>query len=752
MRRPLFAFFLCFACGIALEHLFRCRKAGLWLLLPAAAALLFCLLRKKQFWPYALAFLLGAGCLWADGSLPRALDGSVGETVRCRALVLEAELQGESLRLLVLGPEKLLVRLPAGAQRAEDLCGRAVVLQGTVALPEGPRNPGAFDYPLYLQGRGVRHVLTAESCESGPVRLPLHRAAALLKARFRASLAPLLHPDSLALLCAMLFGEREALSDAQYAAVQSGGLSHLTAVSGLHVGMLYALLQALLRRQDPRLRALLSLSVLFFYGFLAAFSPSVVRALVMVSLHACARLRHKAYDLLSCSAAAALLILFLHPARLFSAGFQLSFLAVFSLAFVLPLLKQKAAFLGSFFAIQLSLLPAVAYLFNYVSVASFFLNPPGVFLAALLVPLGLLLLALSLLCGALLPPCAAAADFLCRSLALLIEAGGALFGARACCSPPLPFLLFWLLFLFFVSSETFWDWLRKRALRRIAGVLLCGALFSALFTPGLFLPDGRAAAVFLDVGQGDCLHVRTPGGRNLLIDGGGREGRDLGTEVLKPYLLKNGVKQIDLAIVTHLHTDHYKGIAELSQSFPVRQLALYSGYRSMEDEVLRQFSLPKEGLLYLQRGERIRVEEGVFLEILHPPAGAKAIDPEDENSCSLLLRVTVDDLRLLMTADLGTEGEETVLRHYGDAAAEALACDVLKVAHHGSKYSSSEAFLDAAAPRLAVIQVGRNLYGHPAPETIEKLQKKDIMIYSNLERGAVLIDRTAKGIRVRSML
>jgi beta-lactamase superfamily II metal-dependent hydrolase len=309
---------------------------------------------------------------------------------------------------------------------------------------------------------------------------------------------------------------------------------------------------------------------------------------------------------------------------------------------------------------------------------------------------------------------------------------------------------------FLLSSEgvrVLWQRRRRRGLAGALCALLLCVLLSAS-APGL--AQDRSALVFVDVGQGDCLHIRTPGGRNILIDSGGSVNYSVGEKTLLPYLLKNGVDRVDLALITHLHTDHCQGLAELAREMPVDLVAVYDGNRPRRAEIAEMFSITEERVLHVYAGERVTLDEGVYVDILFPEKQDNAtyeriLLEEDENKNSLLMRLTYRNASVLMTGDLGFAGEEAILESVG--ADGRLRSTVLKVGHHGSRYSTGDAFLAAVAPRVAVIQVGKNTYGHPHPDVLEKLADFGALVYRNDTGGAILLRIDADGtIAIRTML
>jgi len=311
-------------------------------------------------------------------------------------------------------------------------------------------------------------------------------------------------------------------------------------------------------------------------------------------------------------------------------------------------------------------------------------------------------------------------------------------GVPTVCPRPQTVFLFYAL-VFFLCSEGFLI-IRSRHLRALP--LFCAVLCVLLAALSLANPALRrntAALTFVDVGQGDCLHIRTQDGRNYLVDGGGSTDYNVGKNTLLPYLLKNGVGHLDGVFVSHLHQDHFGGIRELSEYMDIGRVYVYDANRYRPEEVCSGSAINPADVVYLARGDRVSLGANVYVDVLYPPrtdeVAERAMigDGEDENLTSLLLRVDYEGVRTLMTGDMGEVGEKATLALGGAG----ISADILKVGHHGSRFSTTEAFLDAVAPDYAVIQSGNNAFGHPTSEVITKLSARDIILLRNDLSGAV---------------
>jgi competence protein ComEC len=623
------------------------------------------------------------------------------------------------------------------------------------------------------------------------------------------------------------------------------GVAHILSVSGLHVAIVYAFLNALFGRRRTLPVYVVIAAALVCYAAMSEFSPSVVRAVTMIGLHLASKILRMRYDLLTGTCAAAFAMLIANPLDLLSVGFRLSFLAVLLLAFATPLagkyygyrdsrtgrtlsgkdmksrkdgglmdgLKAKAVnVMLPVFVIQLGMAPVIAYEFNSVSLSGLILNPPVIALSGWALPVGvcmLMLHAASLGLSALLPGAAwrsGAADVLSDALDRILRFGAGCegtitewiiactrvadaipYGSFDVTSPPVQVLFIFYGVLFFMMSETRTLLFSRRRFRRAALACAGLALAAVLTIASPVCRQDRSSLIFVDVGQGDCLHVRTPDGRNYLVDGGGNADYSVGVKTLLPYLLKNGVGRLDGIFATHLHTDHWRGLCELSERMDVGKVYIYEGNVVREDEIIAggaadraagitseakngsgvagdqtaaagesaeygfadagekpRIHADSEDMRYVAQGDAVALGEDARLSVLYPPrrteeeyryATAEAdAGREDENANSLIMKIDYGGVTVLMTGDSGEDAERALI----GADAPSLRARILKVGHHGSKYSTTDDFLAAVAPDAAVIQVGKNTFGHPTAEVLDKLKRDGIMIFRNDLGGAIM--------------
>ncbi len=612
--------------------------------------------------------------------------------------------------------EKILVRCGTELDQPWQLYQGRISFKGILSKPETVRNPGCFDYQLYLKSQNIFFVTSADDIlvETESISFLKSMLRWLMEQRFR--FMECLSQDAAGLVSGMLFGDTSLLEESVYEDFRSNGTSHVLAVSGLHVGILYAMYKKMFGNRQTVWSVLFLTFLLLSYGTLSMWSASMCRAAMMIGLHELAQLLDLRYDMTTGLCTAALFFILQNPYCIFSTGFQMSFLAIGSICFFTRILPRKIPDgLTAGIAVNLGLLLYQIYQFNYISFVSIFINIPIIYLTGILVPLSLFGFSVYSLSGSLPSVLYLLMDslsFFIVKVNSLSALGG--YGSMDMVSPPLWLVFGGYFFIFFLSSEQNLVLRSRGCFRRIVFVMAVGTVCCILFSALFYCPVSHADLVFVDVGQGDCIHIRR-GSQNILMDGGGNINYNIGKNTLKPYLLKNGVWNVDLALATHTHMDHYKGLEELAEVYPVKEI--------------------RTGLT---AGVNVSVSEDVWIETLWP----LEIDPEkgqEENEACSVFMIHYGQWKILITGDLDEAGEQTMMDYYEAAGQqEKLDADVLKIGHHGSRTSTCDQFLDAVSPAAAVIQVGKNnTYGHPSQIIVEKCQKRDIIIVRNDYNGGI---------------
>lgn len=766
MRRPLMYLTLSLAAGIAAAYYMG--SVAAFSLLGCVSALLLLKNNKKRGNNNVAPMLLAGFCLGIISFFFSETESSVlsefyGTTGVLEAQVIQMEerenINGAYTQIkarvlewedqLIEKQETILINCYENDEKT--IPGDLISVKGQLTKPQERRNPGCFDYALYLKAIGIRACMSAteihvyEERGKGTIEGQLY----VIRESFLQKLENSAGHETARLMRGIMFGGKSSMAEDVLEEFQKNGTAHVLAVSGLHVGIIYGFISALWRWRKRYLFSGIVMTFFFCYMVMASFSPSVIRAVFMVALHLLATLTNRRYDMSSAAFLMAFVMLLRNPLQLFHTGFQMSFLAVLTLSLILPIVRRiYDGILLASVSVQIGLLPYMLYVFNYLSLTAVLVNVPVIFLTGIIVPAGLCSMAAMELWASAFEAISGVLFGLCYILTKLNAITGiddvTVFEVV---SPPLWIVaLYYLVLLFFVSEDGRLALMRhgRHFVVRMSIIML---IITCMFGMAAGNRFKNADIVFVDVGQGDCMHIRTEDAGDYLIDGGGSISYDLGKRTLKPYLLKNGAKHVEGAFVTHLHTDHYKGIVELCREGMVERLFLYEGNRAKEKEILKETGLAKDQITYLYKGQTVRLGEEAFVEVLWPEQGTErqyvsALEKEeDENASSMILRVTVKGCSMLATADVDEECLDALSAEWGNG----LASNILKAPHHGSKYSYSEAFAEAAAPQYVVFQVGKNNFGHPDKGVVEKYLEKGIMVHRNDKDGAVAFDAGRNG-------
>ncbi len=616
------------------------------------------------------------------------------------------------------------------------LTGRLVTLWGRSVTPKEKRNPGGFNQELYLKSQNIQGLFQGQKIKTGDIKNPISYHLEWKKRAYLQTLEKLVGKEMKSLVQAVVFGEKEALDSSTYEVFQANGIAHLLAASGLHVGILYGGLLFFFRcRRSPLFNGMILL-ILFAYAVLTGFSLSMMRAVIMIALYLFSLMIHRPYDLLSATCATAFFFLLYQPWYLFSLGFQLSFWAMVGICLLQGYLKdvQRRFFRLIFFllGIQFWMAPVIVYYFHYFSPVAPVTNA----LMGSLVPLFLMMGLLSFAFFLVFPPSGPfwgmalntmGELFLFLNEKIYVLSGGSLDMKEP--SPGALFLFYGFLLLLFSEGGRILQWRKKRMLQ--SGLLLVIIGSGIFFHVLLKDPLADYEVIFVDVGQGSSTYIESPEGKTFFIDGGGNGNYDVGKTVLVPFLEERGTFSVDMAIVTHLDQDHYGGLKSLCQKEKVNYLGV-SPYCGKDLKTLaKECDLKPNQVVQVKKGDVLYKEKDFSIEVIGPLR-----ENQEGNEGSLVLIITHRGQKILIGGDIGKETEKELTRVYGDL----LEATLLVVPHHGSKNSSSTNFIEAVNPLFCVVQVGKNTYGHPNQETIEKYRERDIMVYRTDTMGAIGFD------------
>ncbi|XVG95175.1 DNA internalization-related competence protein ComEC/Rec2 [Eubacteriales bacterium KG127] len=647
--------------------------------------------------------------------------------------------------------------------------GEVIETEIKVELPVTARNPRCFNYRKFLESQGIYLIGKCKSysvinCNNN-LTWRLKRFTEDIRENFLDHLIKLdkTH-DIAALVRGIVLGDKSQIDEDNQEMYRRYGTGHILAVSGLHVGILIFLFKKVNRLCPNHVWHYLAFLTLTLYGEVTRWSPSVTRAIIMAVMYIISDFIGKDTDLITSLGVAGLVSICINPASIISPGFHMSYLAILGIGILFPVIFNKirnfcqkssiswirengggniSGWVAIYLAIQAVLGPYIVYKFNILPLWGVMINLPVTFIAGLIVQTGVVSLVFQALNNLILPYIGDA-NFMVNILGTTIAninriiwgLGKALQTIHIWMTSIIDkdinissfnkgFLVFTILVVLFIASES----IRIAYLRRKHFLIIIFMMGIFLLSTWVYfddlLPFDKASVIMVDVGQGDCLHVKTKDGINIIFDGGGSKDVNIGKRILMPYLLKNRVNKIDIAAITHEDIDHSQGIKDLNEVFSIETVL----FGRCESNLIRHKNLK--------------------LDVLWPEESKKEI-AGTSNNLSSVYRIEADGIVTIVTGDIDSKTEKELVKKYKNT--DVLSADILKISHHGSKYSTSNELIDAVNPRIALIGVGKNLYGHPDTDVIDKLHKNGIMVYRTDRHGAIGIRKEKDKLKVCTML
>ncbi len=670
--------------------------------------------------------------------------------------------------------------------------GERLRLRGTIGEARGQRNPGGFDHRFYLRSQGLDALIYTSPLQVSSLGMGetgwLAASAVKLRSSMVANIQSALPSPSAELLTAILFGQRHRLPDEVEENFRRAGAGHLMAVSGLHVGLIAAMILSFWKRLNLRGRLPLALAIIlvFAYAYLTGMRPSALRAAVMVSMALGALLLDRENDLPTAISFAALLTLFLNPLLLFTAGFQLSYAATLVLVYTYrPLEKFLNAircprFLQAPLAVtaaaQIGVLPLCIYYFHYIPTGALLFNLLLLPLIAFVVGLGL--------CGALVSLINYTGGVLLLwSARPLLEMMLVITGFShsnffyVAVNPPGALFLFSYYGLLFSALWLYYQWEKDSSSSKETGLInylkkslaafcsarpsnlrICFGIFLVLVVVlvwfGIIFPSQEQLTVtFIDVGQGAAALIEAPCGVVILVDAGGRPAFHgdpgvVGERVVMPFLRRQGISSLDLAVITHPHEDHFGGFIPMVGNLPLVNVLIspIGGQSDYYEELLLSAEKAGSNITAVSAGQNIRCCPELLLEVIGPPERMYRGTNSDLNNNSLVFILHYGEIRMLFTGDIEDAAADDLLRRGVN-----IRSDLLLIPHHGGYMQAMPEFLEAVKPAIAVIQVGLNSFGHPHPYVIDALKEAAVTTYRNDLHGAVIIETDGRDIMLTTI-
>lgn len=656
--------------------------------------------------------------------------------------------------------------------------GMHVRLEGMLVLPELPRNPGQFNRRIYESGKKIDFYLENPTVlEVKEQRSGVREVVEIWKTEMMNRCEKIYPDEEAGILEAMLFGEKSELSGDIKELYQAAGISHVLVISGLHISLLALAVAGILRRLGFPMPVwvILSVGVLAGYGILIGQPTTAVRALLMFFVLQGARLLGRSYDLLSALAFAGILMLLDNPDLILDGGCRLSFCAVIGVGWYVSEKNKifrsigekekrknrgkggKGSSAGAILEniragwyLWLFTLPVMLDTFYQVSVVGILWNLVAIPLLPVIIAsggLGVVLAGWNIFLGSLAGSPAYGMLQLYQEIGNISEKLPVGMWTPGQPSKPVIAGYYLVIFLLVLVEKQLIKREKRWKIRKIfPGMELCSMLLLLLLMAHPW--QQREKITFLDVGQGDASLLQS-GGQTLLLDGGSTSQKNVGTYVILPYIKQQGISCLEAVVLTHTDQDHINGVTEVLEEgkkgwLTVKNL-MYPYWMEGTEQGKQLKKLAEEAgasCRKIRAGDRLTIGKAEAV-VLYPKEQEKIAEP---NAGSLVLFWKWEGVQAMFTGDLPEEKERELLQNLP-------ACEILQVGHHGSATSTCREFLEQVQPSLAVISCAmKNRYGHPSPDTVDRLKKTGCEIRYTMKSGAITIRKRGREVLVTEYL
>ena len=637
--------------------------------------------------------------------------------------------------------------------------GDKIELVGNFKLAQERRNPGGFDYRFYLKTKKIYGIVTTKNTKRlkennvNIISMIANKTANVIKNQSK----KLLENKEACLLIGLLIGDTDEIDEETKEDFRNSNLTHMLAVSGLHVSYILLAVNYIITKVKihKKLSKIIVMLLILFFILVTGATPSVLRAGIMTIYLILGGIFYRRISVFSSLNLSLLVIIIMNPYCLFDVGLQLSYAGTIGIVYLYPIIKEKIYKKANSILITISanivIIPIMMYNFNTISLTFFISNLLAGPIIGIIIILGFSIIIVSLIFFPI-------ANIFSKILNLLIILF--LNTAKACANlpfskifiitPTLKFIfLYYCLLVFIIIKERTQIRINIKLRNKVIAILIILVIINPIkyFSN---IKQSNLKIYFVDVGQGDSTCIVTPKNKVILIDGGGNskdENYDIGKQTLLPYLLDKKINKIDYCIVSHFDSDHCGGLMYILKNLKVKNIIIGKQYKEYENykEFIKIAKDKKINIRVVEAGEKITIEKNLYIDVLWPINREKMVTQNAINNNSLVFKLRYINFSMLFTGDIEEIAEKEILDNYKENT-EFLKSTILKVAHHGSKTSSTKEFINIVKPKYAVIGVGKdNKFGHPSNVTIENLKTINTEIYRTDEMGEISINVNVKG-------
>ena len=745
-------------------------------------SIILCLFNVNKKWIVFLSFVL-IGCIYINvlDNNYEAKYANISEKVSIKAIIISEPVDKDYKKTYTIKVEeingdkkykntKLLLDIKKSELKEEPEFGDEIEIIGELKKPNGARNYKGFDYKQYLKSKKIYATVSSENYKiisKNKIDI-ISKVINSVQNNMKSNINKILNEEEAALCIGILVGDREAISEQTEDNFKKSNLTHMLAVSGSHITYIINALAMLLGKTSKRTSKIFTIIILIFFMALTGFTFSVIRACIMGILVLLASLMYRKPDTINNLGISSFIILLFNPYAISDAGFLLSYGGTIGIVLLgdkienaiykeenknKNIINKIIKYIIISFSITLSanliIIPIMAYNFSTVSFTFWISNILAAPIMEIATIFGFIIYFISIFFIPLAKFLGIFLNLLLYLLLKIAEVSSLIPGSSIYIKTP--YIIECIIYYLFIVLWLKWDYIKNAIkVKKILKVLVASSILLIIFSSVLIYYYPKTLKIyFVDVGQGDCTLIKTPTNKHILIDGGGSEfgNFDVGESTLLPYLLDRRITTIDYMLISHFDSDHIDGLFAVMENLKIKNIII-SKQGEKSDNFIRFQELVKNkkvNVLVVKKGDRIQIDKYSYFEILFPEKNL--IQDNVLNNNSIVANFCSIGLKILFTGDIEEIAENRLCELYRDT--DKLKSTILKVAHHGSKTSSTAKFLELVTPKIALIGVGEgNKFGHPNNGVLNRIRDYTNKIYRTDKNGEIEIIYTKGKIKI----
>ena len=668
--------------------------------------------------------------------------------------------------------------------------GDKILIKGEFVEPSEARNYGGFDYKEYLKSIKIHGTIKADSIEilAKNSNNPIFILKGNINLKIKENINKLIPEKYSAIFTGLILGDTSKVEEEVNDDFKIANISHVLAISGMHITYIVMGIELLLKKGiGKRKTRIITIIILVIYMFITGFMPSVVRSSIMGIIMLISKLIHRKNDIWTSISLSLLILLIYNPFLILNVGLQLSYLGTIGIVcfnknvynflrklkirnkkikyrinrkFILFMDKIKEM-LSVTLSAQIVILPILLFNFNILGIYFFISNILVSIIIGPIIIVGFVCILISFVSIEITKILSIFMSVGIQILISISEISHLPFSKIYIPTPKVWQIVSYYIcvivinriYIAFNSKKPDFTSIRIRNLvallkfkfrqnrNKVLKVLI--VFVSLLFILNT-IPE-KLKIHFVDVGQGDCTFITTPQNKTILIDGGGSmsEEYDVGKSTLLPYILDRGYTKLDYVFISHFDQDHVGGILTILEELRLGQVYISKQEQDSENyqKFLKIVEDKKIKVKVLKQGDCLKIEKNLYFDILWPIE--EQIQENVLNNNAMVMKLRYGKFSMLFTGDIEAIAEEKILDFYKEKGESILKSDVLKVAHHGSKTSTTQSFFEKVNPKICLIGVGKNnMFGHPTTEVLERIN--GTKIYRTDENGEIILEIALK--------